>query len=175
MVTNQLERTFWRYWLGGILLLAAMIVMNIWLMNDVSPLGIRNHQSAGTAAQVDAIQAAWQATGMLGWARFGMVVDLIYIAIYSFGAYCGGRLFIQNGPRGLSRLGWLIVVAAILLTAADYIETICQFIQIIQAKGSDRLAQVAATAQPIKSLAFITTFIGITAGLFFRRMTSRRA
>ncbi len=172
---EQRERNFWRYWTGGLLLLAAMIVMNNWLSNDVASWGIRDHQSAGTALRVDAIQNAWAAAGVLNLARFSIALDLVYIAVYSFGAYCGGRLFTQETHSGLKRLGWLIVIAAVILTITDYAETICQFIQALQFKGSDALADIAATAQPIKSLAFLTTFLGILAGLLLRRVVHRRA
>ena len=170
-----LEKRFWRYWLGGLLILAIMIAMNPWFTSDVSPWGIRDHQSAGTALRVDAIQAAWQAAGVLNLARFGIALDLIYIGIYSFGAYCGGRLFAQSTRPSLRRLGWIIVAAAVVVGIADYTETICQFVQAINYKGSDILARVAATAQPIKSTAFLTTFIGLLAALLFRRIARRSA
>lgn len=175
MSDSKLERNFWRYWLGGLLLLALMIFMNGWLTNDISPWGIRDHQSAGTALRVDTIQNAWQVADVIGLARFSIAMDLVYIGVYSFGVYCGGRLLILGEDRRLSKLGWLIALAAIILALTDYVETISQFVQIIRLKGSDILAQIAATAQPIKSLAFITTFFGIVAGLIFRRMTRRRA
>lgn len=172
---SRLERNFWRYWLGGLLILAAMIAMNPWFANDVSPWGIRDHQAAGTAARVDAIQAAWQAVGVMGLARFGMALDLIYIGVYSFGAYCGGRLFAASQSVGLRRLGWVIMAAAIIVGLADYAETICQFIQAMTFRGDDGLAVIAATAQPIKSIAFLTSFFGLLAALAVRRMTRRAA
>lgn len=168
-----MERRFWRYWLGGILILAAMIAMNPWFSNDVSPWGIRDHQAAGTAARVDAIQAAWQAASVMGLARLGMAIDLIYIGVYSFGAYCGGRLFAASSMAGLRRLGWVIVVAAFVVGIADYIETVCQFIQAMTLRGDDTLAGMAAFAQPIKSTAFLTSFFGLLTALAIRRMARR--
>jgi hypothetical protein len=175
MPESKLERRFWRFWLGGLLILAAMIAMNPWFVTDVSPWGIRDHQSAGTAARVDAIQMAWQAAGVLDLARFGIAIDLIYIGVYSFGAYCGGRLFAQSTRPHIRRLGWIIVVAAIIVGVADYAETTCQFVQAMTFEGSDVLAGIAATAQPIKSTAFLTSFLGLLAALFFRRMARRTA
>ena len=172
---SKLERNFWRFWLGGLLILAAMIAMNPWFVTDVSPWGIRDHQSAGSAARVDAIQAAWQAAGVLGQARLGIAIDLVYIAVYSFGAYCGGRLFAQSQNVSLRRLGWIIVAAAVVVGIADYAETICQFIQVMQFKGSDLLASIAATAQPIKTTAFLVSFFGLLTALLIRRMTRRSA
>lgn len=175
MVESKLERNFWRYWLGGLLILALMIAMNPWFTNEVSPWGIRDHQSAGTAARVDAIQAAWQTAGAMGWARLGMAIDLVYIAVYSFGSYCGGRLFAASERASLNRLGWVIIACAVVVGVADYVETICQFIQALSFKGSDLLAGIAATAQPIKSVAFLITFFGLLAALFIRRMARRAA
>jgi hypothetical protein len=175
MVESKLERNFWRYWLGGLLILAIMIAMNPWFSNDVSPWGIRDHQSAGTGARVDAIQAAWQTAGVMGLARIGMAIDLVYIGVYSFGAFCGGRLFSASRHFSLRRLGWVVVVASIVVGVADYAETICQFVQAMTFKGSDRLAAIAETAQPIKSIAFLITFFGLLAALAVRRMTLRGA
>ena len=172
---SKLERRFWRFWLGGLLILAVMIAMNPWFTNPVSPWGIRDHQSAGTAIRVDAIQAAWEAAGVMNLARLGIAIDLIYIGIYSFGAYCGGRLFAQSPQPSLRRLGWIIVAAAVTVGVADYLETVCQFVQAMSFRGSDLLARVAATAQPIKSLAFLTSFFGLLAALFLRRMARRNA
>ena len=172
---NKRERNFWRYWMGGLLMLAAMIVMNNWLTNDISPWGIRDHQSAATAMRVDAIQNAWEAAAVLDLARISIAIDLIYIAVYSYGAYCGGWIFAGHSNSGLKKLGWLIVIAAVILAFADYTETLCQFIQALQFKGNDVLAKIAATAQPIKSLAFLTTFLGVLAALFMRRIANRRA
>ena len=175
MADSLLEKRFWRYWLGGLLILAAMIAMNPWFSNEVSPWGIRDHQSAATALRVDAIQAAWQSAGVLNLARFGIALDLIYIGVYSFGAYCGGRLFSQSQSPYLRRLGWVIIVAALVVGIADYVETLCQFAQAMTFKGSDLLASIAATAQPIKSVAFLTTFVGLLAALLLRRMTRGNA
>ena len=173
MAESKLERRFWRFWLSGLLLLALMIAMDPAFSNEISPLGMRDHQTAGTALRVDAIQWAWQATGVLNLARFGMAIDLVYIAIYAFGAYCGGRLFSQSPKPVLRRLGWVIVATAIMGGAADAIETSCQFAQIMMLKGSDLFAGVAATAQPVKTIAFLMTFFGLLMALHIRRTTRR--
>ena len=173
MAESKLERRFWRFWLSGLLLLAMMIAMDPAFSNEISPLGMQDHQTAGTALRVDAIQWAWQATGVLNLARFGMAIDLVYIAIYAFGAYCGGRLFSQSPKPVLRRLGWVIVATAIMGGAADAIETSCQFAQIMMLKGSDLFAGVAATAQPVKTIAFLVTFFGLLMALHIRRTTRR--
>ena len=173
MAESKLERRFWRFWLSGLLLLALMIAMDTAFSNEISPLGMRDHQTAGTSLRVDAIQEAWQAAGVLNFARFGMAIDLIYIAIYAFGAYCGGRLFSQSPKPVLRRIGWVIVATAVIGGAADGIETLCQFVQIMMLKGSDLLAGVAATAQPVKTIAFLVTFFGLLMALYIRRTTRR--
>jgi hypothetical protein len=170
MNESTVEKRFWRYWLGGLLLLAFMIAMNAWFITDVSPWGIRDHQSAGTAAKIDAIQNAWQAKDVMDWARISIVIDLIYIAVYSTGAFCGGMLLAASPRPLLRRLGAVIMVVAVILAIADYTETICQFVQAMRFKGSDQLATIAATAQPIKSTAFLITFLGLLIALALRRM-----
>ncbi len=175
MRESRLERHFWRFWLGGLLILAAMIAMNPWFANSVSPWGIRDHQAAATALRVDAIQAAWQTAGVMNLARFGMALDLVYIGVYSYGAYCGGRLFARSDGATLRRLGWVIVGAAVVVGIADYLETICQFVQAVTFRGDDSLASIAATAQPVKSTAFLVTFFGLLVALFLRRRSSRAA
>lgn len=175
MRESKLERHFWCFWLGGLLILAAMVAMNPWFANSVSPWGIRDHQAAATALRVDAIQAAWQAAGVMNLARFGMALDLVYIGVYSYGAYCGGRLFARSDGATLRRLGWVIVGAAVVVGIADYLETICQFVQAVTFRGDDSLASIAATAQPVKSTAFLVTFFGLLVALFLRRRSSRAA
>jgi uncharacterized membrane protein YhdT len=168
-----IERNFWRFWLGGLFILAVMIAMNPWFVSEVSPWGIRDHQSAGNAARIDAIQAAWQAAGVMDLARWAIMLDLIYIAVYSYGAYCGGRVFRAEDKPALQRLGWMIMIAAITVCVGDYIETICQFIQALRFAGDDRLAEIAAAAQPIKSTAFLISLFGIITALVVRRRARR--
>jgi hypothetical protein len=175
MTETRLETRFWRFWLGGLLLLAIMIAMNPWFANDVSPWGIRDHQSAATALRVDEIQAAWQAAGVMNLARFGIALDLVYIGIYSFGAWCGGRMFAGSRQASQRRLALVICVAAVILAVADYAETLCQFVQALRFKGDNALAAIAATAQPIKTMAFLTTIFGLLVALLLRRMARRAA
>ena len=77
MTETLLEKRFWRYWLGGLLILAIMIAMNPWFSNEVSPWGIRDHQSAGTALRIDAIQAASQSAGVMNLALIGIALALV--------------------------------------------------------------------------------------------------
>lgn len=170
---SALERRFWRYWLAGILLLALQIVLNVWLVNDVSPLGISDHQAAGSAMRVDAIHAGWQASDVMKLALSSMILDCLFIGVYSWGAYAGGRLFASRQNALLSRLGKIITVAALGFCAADYAETISQLVQAIRGQGSDSLAYVAATMRPVKTIAFLVTFFGLLMALYIRRTTRR--
>lgn len=170
---SALERRFWRYWLAGILLLALQIVLNVWLVNDVSPLGISDHQAAGSAMRVDAIHAGWQASGVMKLALSSMILDCLFIGVYSWGAYGGGRLFASGQNALLSRLGKIITVAALGFCAADYAETISQLVQAIRGQGIDSLAYVAATVRPVKTIAFLVTFFGLLMALYIRRTTRR--
>ncbi len=172
---SPLERQFWRFWLAGLLLLAAQIVMNVWLMTDISPLGISDHQASGTAARVDAIQSGWAAAGVMKLAIASMAVDLLYIGVYGWGAFAGGRVFGASKMPGLARLGKITMIATIGYCLADYAETICQFAQAAATGGNDTLAWVAATARPIKSVLFLVTFFAILLALAVRQRKRRMA
>jgi hypothetical protein len=172
---TQTERQFWRYWLAGLMLFAVMIAMNPSISNLHAPMGISEHQAAGNAANVDAIQQQWQSDGVLWLARLSIAVDLIFIAVYSWGAWLGGRVMRASASPAAQRLGVLVMMATVLFCVTDYAETISQFVQAMQNKGSDVLAGVAATVRPIKSLAWVVTFTGLLAALLFRRMAARAA
>ena len=175
MLETSTERTFWRFWLGGLMLLAIMAAMNPLLANETAPWAIIDHQMANKAARVDAIQTAWAADGNLMLARISVAIDLVFIAIYSWGAYCGGRVMRREASPVLKRLGTIIMIAAAFYPLLDYTETICQFIQVMTFKGSDTLAHIAATARPIKSVDFLVTLIGLLTALALRRMARRNA
>ena len=172
---SPLERRFWRFWLSGLLLFSLQIVMNVWLVTDASPFGISDHQAAGTAGRVNAIQASWALSGVMHLAIAGMILDLIFIGVYAWGAFTGGRLFASCSHTKLSRLGRIIIVAAVGFCVADYAETICQLIQATETGGNDMLAGIASNARPIKTVLFLVTFFGVLAALSIRRMTCRSA
>ena len=175
MTETTTEKQFWRYWLFGLLLFAAMIALNPTLSTSASPMGISDHQTAGTAAKIDAIQRAWQAAGVLLIARASMMIDLLFIGVYSWGAWNGGKLMRSESSPNVRRIGGLVMGASLVFLVTDYTETICQFIQVMQFTGSDVLANMAATVQPVKSLAWIVTFVGLLATLLLRRMARRSA
>ncbi|RRQ52074.1 hypothetical protein [Sphingorhabdus wooponensis] len=169
------EKRFWAFWLLGILLLAAQIVMNVWLVTDATPLGMSDHQAAGNAARVDYIHAAWAASGVMDLAIYSMELDLIFIGIYAWGAFAGGRMFAAVPHPMLARLGKVIMVAAIGFAITDYAETISQLIQAAFTGGHELLSSVAATARPIKTILFLVTFFGVLVGLAIRSWKSRAA
>ena len=165
-----LERRFWTFWLSGIMLLAAQIVMNVWLVTDAAPLGMSDHQAAGNAARVDIIHAGWAASGVMDLAIYSMELDLIFIGVYAWGAFAGGRMFATA-----ARLGKVIMVAAVGFAVADYAETISQLIQAAVTGGHDMLSGVAAIARPVKMILFLVTFFGVLIGLAIRSWKSRAA
>ncbi|OZA92520.1 MAG: hypothetical protein B7X57_07950, partial [Erythrobacter sp. 34-65-8] len=67
--------------------------------------------------------------------------------------------------------GWLLVGAAALFLATDLLETIAQLVQLLGQRGSDGLATLAATVQPVKMVAWLVTFFGVIAGLVVRRIS----
>ena len=172
---TALERRFWRFWLSGILLLAAQIVMNVWLVTEATPLGMSDHQAAGNAARVDYIHAAWAASGVMDLAIYSMELDLIFIGIYAWGAFAGGRMFVAAPHAMLARLGKVIMIAAAGFAIVDYVETISQLIQAAFTGGHEMLSSVAATARPIKTILFLVTFFGVLVGLAIRSWKSRAA
>lgn len=171
----NLERRFWWFWTGGLAIMAVMIAINPIFVSDVSPWGIRDHQSAGSAAQIDAIHSAWLAAGVMEYAKAMVALDFAYIALYSFGAFCGGRMFLAANRPALKVLGAIIMVAAVVIAVADTIETVCQLIQAMQVKGDDTLAGIAATAQPIKSTGFFTSLVAIPLALAVRKLLAKPA
>jgi hypothetical protein len=168
---TALERRFWTFWLVGLLLLAVQIVVNVWLMTDISPLGISDHQAARMAARVDAIQAGWVRAGVMDLAVISMSVDLIFIGAYAWGSWAGGRMFAKSSRAILARLGTIIMLAAVGFGLADYIETVCQIVQAAVTGGDDGLAGIAAQVRPVKTVLFLVTFFGILVALVIRRMT----
>lgn len=172
---SALERRFWTFWLFGILLLAAQIVMNVWLVTEASPLGISDHQAAGNAARVDIIHAGWAASGVMDLAIYSMELDLVFIGVYAWGAFAGGRMFAAAPHAMLARLGKVIIVAAVGFAITDYAETMSQLIQAAVTGGHDMLSGVAATARPVKMILFLVTFFGVLIGLAIRSWKSRAA
>lgn len=165
------ERAFRRYWPAGLALFAFVIWLGWPLGIPSVPGGILDHQAAGSAAEVDRIQQAWIAAGLYERARTAMIGDLVFIGVYGLGAWYGGLAFMEHPSPKLRRLGMLIVAASALFVLTDYTETIAQFIQLVEERGSDGLSSIAAMVRPVKIVAWVVTFAGILAGLVVRRKT----
>ncbi|MEL6878392.1 MAG: hypothetical protein AAGL68_09885 [Pseudomonadota bacterium] len=168
------ERPQLRLWLIGLAMFAVLIGASL-LRADASEFGIVDHQAAGTAAQVDIIQADWRAAGIRTFAIISMIGDLIFIGVYGWGSYVAGRSFSRIGSGVLRAVGVAVAVAAAVFIVTDYIETTLQLIQLLREQGSDWMAGTAAFAQPIKVAAWIVTFLGVLAGLILWRFSSSDA
>ena len=148
-----------RWWLYGLAAFGVVVAVSAPLQL-YTEFGITDHQSASSAAHVNVIQAAWKQAGLRTLAIAGMIGDLIFIGIYSYGAFVAGRSAVVAGGN-LKLLGLIIAAFAVLFCVTDYLETSLQLVQMIQDLGSDWMAQIASTAQPIKSLSFIVTIAGV--------------
>lgn len=158
-----------RLWLWGLLAFAIVIGLSLGITapEDVT-LGIAEHQAAGSAARVDEIQAQWREGGVRTLAIVAMLGDLVFIGIYGWGSWRAGRSFMA-GTGSVSMLGLLVAISALIFLVTDYTETVLQVIQLLQDKGSDAMAAVAATVRPIKILSWIVTFGGVLMALAIRR------
>ena len=163
-----LERAFWIFWLGGLVLFALLAIPHGPLAIPEVPGGIFDHQVAGTAAEAGRIQRAWASAGVYENARWGMISDLAFIGVYGIGALLGGLLF-RRERDALGKLGLIIAFAAVVFLVTDYTETIAQLIQLLRGEGDDRLAGLAATVQPVKTVAWIVSAVGLFVAIFLRR------
>lgn len=171
----KMKQKFLQFWLGGLVLFAIVIAMGLPLGIAEVPGGILDHQAAGSAAEVDRIQQAWNDAGLYNEARFAMLGDLVFIGVYGLGSLFGG-IWLWRDHGGLLRaLGAVVAGAAVTFLITDYTETIAQFIQLTRQDGDDQLARLAAGVRPIKVAAWIATFAGILAALAFRRFSPRSA
>lgn len=164
------QRNFWRYWLGGLLLLALLIAVAAQLKTAAVPDGLGAHQSAGTAAVVDRIQSAWQKAGVINIAKLVMAIDFLFVTVYSAGAFIGGMLFLRTGPHRLRKLGGLIAFAAAVFFVTDNTENLAQTIQLMRMQGDDHLASLAAFLGPIKGIALAVSFVGLIVALLSQRL-----
>ncbi|WP_109357019.1 hypothetical protein [Sphingorhabdus sp. EL138] len=167
-------RNFWIFWLGGFALFLVLVATGGPLITDVAPAGILDHQSAATAERVDAIQLSWAEAGKMSYAKWSMIGDLVFIGLYSIGGILGGRLIWQEAKSpSLKKLGLFMVLIYFLFGLFDYVETLSQITQLLQEKGSDTLAGIAALARPIKIATWIIGTIGMIIALIWRRRERR--
>lgn len=159
----SLRRAFWVFWLGGLFIFALLRVPHGPLAIAEVPGGILDHQAAMTAAEVDRIQAAWEQAGLMDHAWWGMTGDLVFIGVYGLGALFGG-LLLRRESGLVAAIGLVVSIAAVTFIVTDYVETICQIIQ-LSSSGDEILAATAATVQPVKIAAWIVTFLGLIVGV----------
>jgi len=169
------KRTFLTWWLGGLAAFAVTLVLHIPLTIDAVPGGIGDHQSAPDAATVNAIHAEWQAAGVYGQAHWAMATDLVFIGIFGIGCVLASMHYRARKPAMLRLLGGVALVCGAVFLVADYGETIAQFVQLIQNRGSDGLAQLASTLRPIKMASWIGGFLSVLVAIIVDRVSSSHA
>lgn len=165
----NLHRAFLIFWIGGVIAFLVVIALHLPLVIPQVPGGMGDHQAAGTAAEVNRIQAAWTDAGLTDQVGRAMLSDLFFITIYGFGSILGGLYFRSIGQGTLRHLGTAILLCGVVFTITDYGETGAQFLQYLANKGTDGMAGFAATMRPIKMIAFIGSFLGVLAAFVIRR------
>ncbi|MCP5397560.1 MAG: hypothetical protein H6918_12710 [Sphingomonadaceae bacterium] len=168
-------RAFLGWWIGGLIAFGITHSFHVPLVIDAVPGGILDHQAASTAAEVNRIQADWEAAGLLGQARTAMLTDLVFIVIYSFGAWLGGLWFRRNGQGVVRVLGNVIVWAAVFFLLSDLGETILQLKELLAGKGSNSYAAIHSTLQPVKQVAWVISFVGIVICIIADWLSRKRA
>ena len=169
------KRAFLIWFLGGLGAFAVAIILHIPLAIDSVPGGIADHQSAPDAATVDRIHAAWLSAEVYAQAHWAMIADLIFIGIYGMGCVLGGLYYRANSMAALRILGWVALASGVVFLLTDYGETIAQFIQLVQQRGSDSLAAFASTLRPIKMATWSSAFLVIVAALIIERFSTSDA
>ncbi|KAF0186460.1 MAG: hypothetical protein IV086_08585 [Hyphomonadaceae bacterium] len=178
MTTAQTGRTqwrlFWIFYLTGLSAFAYIAATNTAFVTEVSPGGILDHQSAGVGAVADRIHAAWKEKGSFGFAKVSMSLDLVFITFQTLAGVTAGYLIARKGGvKGM--LGWTILGVWLVFGACDYIETTCQLVQVLQDRGSDELAGLAASVKPVKVAAFLGGTLLLWAGLIWTGIAGRKA
>lgn len=157
-----LRRAFLWFWVGGLVLFAIVIALGMPLVQTEVPGGILDHQAAGTAAEIDRIQAVWRSAGLWTQAAIAMAGDLVFIGVYGIGCVLGGLYFRR---RGRVRLGTIAAATGAIFLLTDYAETIAQFIQLMTFEGDDTLAGLAATVRPVKVVCWVVATLALVVGL----------
>ncbi|MEH6756745.1 MAG: hypothetical protein V7676_04450 [Parasphingorhabdus sp.] len=167
-------RNFWIFWLGGLAVFIGMVLTSGPLITDVAPAGILDHQSAGTAERVNAIQQSWATAGLMGYAKWSMIADLVFIGLYMSGGILGGRLIWQEAlSPSLKKLGLFMVLIYFLFGLFDYVETLSQITQLLDQQGSDLLSGIAAFVKPPKTVVWVIGTVGMITALVWRQRERR--
>lgn len=163
-----------RFWIIGIAMLIALFVIGAFTHAETQ-FNILDHQAAGTARKVDEIQQDWRDGGVFAASLVSMFGDLLFIGAYTWGAIRAGMSMRASSSWPLSALGLITIAAGVIFCVADYSETIAQIAQMFRGTGSDTLAALAATMQPIKSATFLLTIATVIVGLVVARFSSSNA
>jgi len=103
-----------------------------------------------------------------------MIADLVFITLYMSGGIIGGRLIWQRAKSpALKKLGLLCVLSYFLFGLSDYVETLCQLVQLVREQGSDIFAATAALAKPVKTISWIVGSVAMIAALVWRWRETR--
>ena len=156
------------WWKKGLAVFAVVIALGAWLQFATGE-GIGAHQAAGTAAEVDRIQNIWGNAGYRWLAIISMIGDLIFIGVYSYGAYRAGRSIIALGSQAIRWLGFAVAIGAVVFLVTDYTETILQVIQLLRDQGIGWMADTAATVRGPKMIAWVVTFAGVIGAIIVRK------
>lgn len=166
---------FWILWLTGLALFLFIGATNSYLSTPVAPMGIIDHQSAATAARVDEIYASWSKAGVNDFAAASMLIDLLFIGIYSFGGAIGAVMILRASRHRLLRaFGFFALLSYVLFALLDYVETVSELIQQLSGRGNDTLAMLAADTQPLKMTAFLTASAATIIVLIWYRFVAPR-
>ena len=168
-----LRRAFLWTWIGGLVLFAVVIALSLPLVLTEVPGGIMDHQSAGTAAEVDRIQTEWRQAGLWNQAALAMIGDFLFIGVYGIGNVLGGVHFRRSRPGPGRLLGTAALLGGAVFLLTDYIETIAQIIQLWRFSGDDTLASLAASVGPVKTLSWIVATCSVLVALALERRARR--
>lgn len=165
-----------KWWLAGLAAFAVVVALSLSVTKspEVS-LGIAEHQKAATAERVNEIQEMWRDNNVRGLAIIAMVGDLIFIGIFGWGTWRAGRSFMRMEREALRVIGQCIATAAIVFLVTDYTETLLQLVQLLQDRGSNLIADTAASVRPVKVGFFLVSFYGVILALVVRRFSAARA
>ena len=143
-------------WYAALVMFAIVVMLG----RPLKP-GIAAHQRAGSAAAVDEIQRAWEQAGQRGRAIAAMAGDLVFIGTYTLGSLAMGWSMVAGNGAAEPALGRAVMVAAVLYGASDYLETVCEFVQLLGRRGSDVLARAARLSGGPKLATFLFTVFAI--------------
>lgn len=158
---------------AGYALGVAMLGVLVWLAMPLAvpgaPGGLTEHQTAGSAAAIDRVQAAWRGAGVEGRAKAVMLLDLAFIAVFSRGAMAAGRHLRAGGQRWT---GAMALAAGAVFLVTDGAETVAQTVMLWRFAGNDTLASIAAAMQRPKLAALAAALLAVPLGAAMRRFSN---